>query len=57
MKAVLDMFVFQSSVEVRDMTEHWFKDYNEERLYESTASASGDCRPIQDYQTQAILFS
>jgi len=34
-EAVLDMFVFQSLSEVREQTEKWLKEYNEERPHES----------------------
>ena len=34
-EAVLDMFVFQSLSEVREQTEKWMKEYNEERPHES----------------------
>lgn len=34
-EAVLDMFVFQSLYEVREQTEKWLKEYNEERPHES----------------------
>ena len=34
-EAVLDMFVFQSLDEVREQTEKWLKEYNEERPHES----------------------
>ncbi len=34
-EAVLDMFVFQSLHEVREQTEKWLKEYNEERPHES----------------------
>jgi len=34
-EAVLDMFVFQSLREVREQTEKWLKEYNEERPHES----------------------
>ena len=34
-EAVLDMFVFQSLAEVREHTEKWLKEYNEERPHES----------------------
>ena len=30
-QAVLDMFVFQTLQEVREQTEQWLKEYNEER--------------------------
>jgi putative transposase len=34
-EAVLDMFVFQSLDEVREQTEKWLREYNEERPHES----------------------
>jgi putative transposase len=34
-EAVLDMFVFQSLSEVREQTEKWLREYNEERPHES----------------------
>jgi putative transposase len=34
-EAVLDMFVFQEWSEVREQTEKWMKEYNEERPLES----------------------
>jgi len=34
-EAVLDMFVFQRLSEVREQTERWLKEYNEERPHES----------------------
>ena len=34
-EAVLDMFVFQSLREVREQTEKWLKEYNEERPHEA----------------------
>ena len=34
-EAVLDMFVFQSLLEVREQTELWLKEYNEERPHKS----------------------
>ena len=34
-EAVLDMFVFQSVSEVREQTELWLKQYNEERPHHS----------------------
>ncbi len=40
-EAVLDMFVFQSLEEVREQTELWFKEYNEERPHGSL----GDLTP------------
>jgi putative transposase len=40
-QAVLDMFVFQTMNEVREQTEMWLKEYNEERLHD----ALGDMTP------------
>lgn len=34
-QAVLDMYVFQTLNEVREQTEKWIKEYNEERPHES----------------------
>jgi putative transposase len=34
-EALLDMFVFQSLLEVRDQTEKWLKEYNDERAHDS----------------------
>ena len=34
-EAVLDMFVFQELSEVREQTEKWMREYNEERPHES----------------------
>jgi putative transposase len=34
-EAVLDMFVFQSLQEVREQTEQWLKEYNEERPHDA----------------------
>ena len=34
-QAVLDMYVFQSLNEVREQTEKWLKEYNEERPHEA----------------------
>ena len=34
-EAVLDMFVFQTLTEVREQTEKWLREYNEERPHES----------------------
>jgi putative transposase len=38
-EAVLDMFVFQSLSEVREQTEKWLTEYNEERPHEVVAIA------------------
>ena len=40
-QAVLDMYVFQTLNEVREHTEKWLKEYNEERPHESL----GDLTP------------
>jgi putative transposase len=40
-QAVLDMYVFQSLNEVREQTEKWIKEYNEERPHD----ALGDLTP------------
>ncbi len=32
---VLNMYVFKTLNEVREMTEHWIKEYNNERLHSS----------------------
>ena len=37
-EAVLDMFVFQSLSEVREQTEKWLREYNEERPHESLSN-------------------
>jgi putative transposase len=34
-EAVLDMYIFQTLTEVKEQTERWLKDYNEERPHES----------------------
>jgi putative transposase len=47
-EAVLDMFVFQTLAEVREQTELWLKEYNEERPHESL----GDMTPREYLLTQ-----
>jgi putative transposase len=47
-QAVLDMFVFQSLNEVREQTEMWLKEYNEERPHDSL----GDMTPREFLLTQ-----
>jgi putative transposase len=47
-EAVLDMFVFQSLEEVRQETEIWFKEYNEER-----PGSRGDLTP-REYLVTAM---
>jgi putative transposase len=34
-EAVLDMYIFQTLTEVKEQTERWLKEYNEERPHES----------------------
>ncbi len=47
-EAVLDMFVFQTLNEVREQTETWLKEYNEERPHDSL----GDLTPKEYLLTQ-----
>jgi len=47
-QAVLDMFVFQTLNEVREQTEMWLKEYNEERPHD----ALGDMTPREYLLTQ-----
>src|SRR5437764_6118316 len=47
-QAVLDMFVFQTLNEVREQTEMWLKEYNEERPHD----ALGDMSPREYLLTQ-----
>ncbi len=47
-EAVLDMFVFQTLTEVREQTEKWLREYNEERPHESL----GDLTPREFLLTQ-----
>ena len=44
-QAVLDMYVFQTLNEVREQTETWIKEYNEERPHE----ALGNQPPADSY--------
>jgi putative transposase len=50
---VLDMFVFQRLAEVREQTEKWLKEYNEERPHESL----GHLTPREYLLTQAPEIS
>ena len=52
-EAVLDMFVFQSLDEVREQTEKWLKEYNEERPHE----ALGHLTPREYRLTQTLEVS
>jgi len=52
-EAVLDMFVFQSLEEVREQTEKWLKEYNEERPHESL----GHLTPREYRLTQTLEVS
>lgn len=47
-EAVLDMFVLQSLAEVREQTDQWLKEYNEERPHHSL----GDMTPREYLLTQ-----
>lgn len=47
-EAVLDMFVFQTLNEVREQTEKWIQEYNEERPHD----ALGDMTPREYLLTQ-----
>jgi putative transposase len=52
-EAVLDMFVFQSLHEVREQTQAWLKEYNEERPHESL----GNMTPREFLLTQKPAVS
>ena len=52
-EAVLDMFVFQELSEVREQTEKWLKEYNEERPHESL----GHMTPREYLLTQKPVIS
>jgi len=52
-EAVLDMFVFQSLEEVREQSEKWLKEYNEERPHDSL----GDMTPREFLLTQTSEVS
>ena len=47
-QAVLDMYVFQTLNEVREQTEKWLKEYNEDRPHD----ALGDLTPREFLLTQ-----
>jgi putative transposase len=47
-QAVLEMFVFQTLNEVREQTEMWLREYNEERPHDSL----GDMTPREFLLTQ-----
>jgi len=50
---VLDMYVFQTLNEVREQTEKWIKEYNEERPHESLR----DLTPREFLLTQKLEIS
>ena len=52
-QAVLDMYVFTTLNEVREQTEKWLKEYNEERPHD----ARGDMTPRELRLTQMPEFS
>jgi len=41
---VLDMFVFQSLAEVREQTELWLKEYDEEQSHKSLGHLTRGCK-------------
>ena len=53
---ILDMYVFSRLSEVRDLTEKWLKEYNEERPHESL----GNMTPVEylesNYPETSILL-
>ena len=52
-EAVLDMYVFQNLEEVREQTETWLREYNEERPHE----ALGHMTPREYLLTQTVELS
>ena len=52
-QAVLDMYVFQTLNEVREQTETWIKEYNEERPHESLRDLSASAQPFYEPSTPA----
>ena len=56
-EAVLDMFVFQSLSEVREQTERWLKEYNEERPHESLHDENSTNSKIGNLYSRVVLNS
>ena len=48
---ILDMYVFSRLSEVRDLTEKWLKEYNEERPHESL----GNMTPVEYLEAKLPL--